>query len=149
MRNLSRIGFGTAYGFLSIALFVPPSLTLSSERTVNGHFEVYCDGVGLFLTNIDGAPAAGKLVLFALLGGTFGGEYVGQGKWSDVHVFRDGCLPDGKCESVANGRVWIDALDTPRKHISGKYEIKLNGKLLNGAFVAKRRVRKPPLRLCM
>jgi len=69
--------------------------------------------------------------------------------WSDVHVFRDWCIPDGKCESIADGRVWIDALDTPQKHTSGKYEIKLNDKLLEGSFVAKKRVRKPPLRWCM
>ena len=80
---------------------------------------------------------------------TFGGEYVGQGKWSDVYVFGDGCVPDGKCESIADGRIWIDALDTRPKHISGKYEVKLNGELLEGTFLAKRRARKPPLRLCM
>lgn len=132
-----------------IVLFVLLSPTLASAPAASGHFEVYCDGVGLFLNKIEGAPASGKLVFFSRLGDTFGGEYVGQGKWSDVYVFRDGCLPDGKCESIADGRVWIDALDTPPKHISGKYEIKLNDKLLRGTFLAKRRVRKPPLRLCM
>ena len=147
----SRAGFATAYVFLSlIVLFVPPLPALASSRAAAGHFEVYCDGVGLFLAKIDGAPGSGKLVLFSLhLGGTFGGKYIGQGRWSDVHVFRDGCVPDGKCQSVADGRVWIDAPDTPPKHISGKYEIKLNDKLLEGSFLAKRRVRKPPLRWCM
>jgi hypothetical protein len=87
--------------------------------------------------------------------GTIGGRYFGQGKWSDVYVFRDGCVPDGKCDSIANGKVWIDGSDmpgtgdTPPKRISGKYEIDLNGKHLEGAFVAKRYVRKRPLRLCM
>ncbi len=84
-----------------------------------------------------------------------GGRHFGQGKWSDVYVFRDGCVPDGKSDSIAVGRVWIDASDmpdpgdTPAKRISGKYEIDLNGKHLEGPFVAKRHVSKHPLRLCM
>jgi hypothetical protein len=91
----------------------------------------------------------GETRLFSRLGQTFRGEYVGQGKWSDVYVFRDGCVPDGKCESIADGRVWVDALNTPPKHISGKYEINLNGKVLEGNFVARRHDRKHALRLCM
>ncbi len=125
-------------------------MALPSVATATGHFEVYCDGVGIFLAKIDSA-ASGKLVLFSLLG-TIGGRYLGQGKWSDIYVFRDGCVPDGKCESIANGRVWIDTTDkqdAQPKHISGKYEINLNGKHLEGAFLAKRHVRKRPLRLCM
>lgn len=153
MHSLGRIGFAAAYVFLGlIGVFVPPSLTPASVPRATGHFEEYCDGVGLFLAKIDGAPAPGKLVMFSRLafpGGTFGGEYIGQGKWSEVSVFRDGCVPDGKCESIADGRVWIDALDTPPKHISGKYEIKLNGKVLEGVFGAKIRARKHPLRICM
>jgi hypothetical protein len=38
--------------------------------------------------------------------------------------------------------------DTP-KHISRKYEINLNGKHLEGTFLAKRHDRRYPLRLCM
>ena len=149
MHNLRRTGFATACVFLSIiVLFVPPLPTLASENTAAGHFEVYCDGVGLFLAKIGGVPS-GKLVLFSELGHTFDGEYVGQTKWSDIYVFRDGCLPDGKCDSIADGKVWIDTRDARPKHISGKYEIKLNGKLLKGSFFAKKRDRKPPLRLCM
>jgi hypothetical protein len=130
-----------------VPFFVIP--VAASTPTASGHFEVYCDGVGLFLAKIDGAPS-GKLVLFSLhLGGTFGGKYVGQGSWNDVRVFGDGCVPDGKCESIADGRVWIEAQDDPPKRISGKYEVKLNGKVLAGAFLAKVRVRKPPLRICM
>ena len=135
-----------------IGLFVPPLLTPASVPEATGHFEPYCDGVGIFLAKVDGASASGKLVLFSYLGfpgGTFGGEYIGQGKWSDVFVFADGCVPDGKCKSIAQGRVWIDALDDPPKHISGKYEIKLSDKLFEGTFAAKRRDRKRPLRLCM
>jgi hypothetical protein len=33
-----------------------------------------------------------------------------------------------------------DTQDKPPKHISGKYEIKLNDQLLEGTFLAKRRV---------
>jgi hypothetical protein len=153
MRNLSRIGFATVCVFLSlIVLFVRPLLFLASAATATRHFEVYCDGVGLFLTKIDGAPASGKLVLFSRLGQTFSGEYLGQGKWSDVYVFRDGCVPDGKCESIADGKVWIDATDeqhTQPKHIAGKYEINLNDKHLEGTFLAKLHVRRRLLRLCM
>jgi len=87
--------------------------------------------------------------------GTIGGRYFGQGMWSDVYVFRDGCVPDGKCDSIADGKLWVDASDMPdtgdkpSKRISGKYEIDLNGKHLEGRFVAKRHVSKHPLRLCM
>jgi hypothetical protein len=42
-----------------------------------------------------------------------------------------------------------DTGDREPKRISGKYEIDLNGKHLEGAFVAKRHVSKHPLRLCM
>jgi hypothetical protein len=152
MHNVSRISFATTSLFVILfLLLVPPSFT-ASIPAAPGHFEVYCDGVGIFLAKVDGAPASAKLVFFSYLGfpgGTFGGEYIGQGKWSDVSVFADGCVPDGKCQSIAHGRVWIDALNTLPKHISGKYEIKLNGKLLEGTFVAKRHNRKHPLRLCM
>lgn len=116
---------------------------------------MYCDGVGIFLSKIDGAPVPGKLISFSYLGfppGSFGGRYLGQGQWSEVVVYRDGCVPDGKCESIAHGKVWIDSWDTPEmppKRISGKYEIDLNGKMLQGVFVAKERFRKKPIRLCM
>lgn len=140
-----------------IALFLPALLVPASVASATGHFEVYCDGVGIFLAKMDGAPTPGKLVLFSRVGfppGTLGGRYFGQGKWSDVYVFRDGCVPDGKCESIAAGKVWIDASDTPDtkdtppKSITGKYEIELNGKHLEGPFAAKRHVSKHPLRLC-
>jgi hypothetical protein len=132
-------------------VFVTTLLSPASVATATGHFEVYCDGVGIFLAKIDGAPAPGKLVLFSEMN-TIGGRYFGQGRWSETYVFRDGCVPDGKCKSIANGRVLIDALDTqdtPPKHMSGKYEINLNGKHLEGTFLAKLHVRRHPLRLCM
>src|SRR5581483_10046360 len=153
MHNLGKIGLAAAYVFLDLTvLFFPPPLAPASVLTAHGHFEDYCDGVGIFLAKVDGAPPPGKLVLFSYMGfpgGTFGGEYIGQGKWSEVSVFRNGCLPDGKCQNIAHGRVWIDALDTPPKHISGKYEIKLNGRLIEGSFLAERRQRKHPVRICM
>jgi len=65
MHNLGRIGFAAAYVFLGlIALFVPPLLTPASVPRATGHFEEYCDGIGIFLAKIDGAPASGKLVFF-------------------------------------------------------------------------------------
>ena len=144
------------YVFLGlIVLFVTPLLSPASVGVATGHFEVYCDRVGIFLAKIDGVPAPGKLVLFSPVNfppGPIGSDYFGKGKWSDIYVFRDGCVPDGKCESIADGRVWIDALpmqDTVPKHISGKYEINLNGKHLDGTFLAKLHVRRHPLRLCM
>src|SRR6202034_4770419 len=100
MHNLSRIGFATAGVFLSlIMLFVSPLLTLASVPTASGHFEVYCDGVGLFLARIDSAPAPGKLVLFSRMGfppGAIGGRYFGQGKGPDLYVFREGGVPEGR-----------------------------------------------------
>lgn len=77
---------------------------------------------------------------------------MGRGEWSHVSVLRDGCVPAYKCENIGDGRVWIDAQDTqrlPPKHISGKYEINLNGKHLEGTFVAKRKSADPPPRVCM
>ena len=147
------------YIFLGpIALFLSALLLPASAATATGRFEVYCDGVGIFLAKIDGAPAPGKLVLFSYMSGslgTIGGSYFGQGRWSDAFVYRDGCVPDGKCESIARGKVWIDASDASNtgdlqpKRISGKYEIDLNGKHLQGGFVAKEHSRKHPLRFCM
>ncbi|MGA2964204.1 MAG: hypothetical protein ABSD96_21285 [Candidatus Korobacteraceae bacterium] len=155
MHNLRRIGFAGAYVFLDLVILYQPLPTLASAPSATGHFEVYCDGVGLFLAKIDGAPASGKLVFFSYMGfpgGTFGGKFVGQGKWSDVYVYRDGCVPDGKCENIADGKVWIDTTDEQDKQlkrISGKSEINLNGKHLEGTFLAKRHDRRRPLRLCM
>jgi hypothetical protein len=125
----------------------------ASPAAAAGHFEVYCDGFGIFLAGIDGAPDPRKLVLFFHIS-TFRSNYFGEGTWSSVFVFPDGCVPDGKCQSIADGKVWIDPLDTsetpdaPPKHLTGKYRINLNGKLLEGAFVVKRHDRRRPLRIC-
>lgn len=139
-------------------LLLSALLLPASAATATGHFEVYCDGVGIFLAKIDGLPAPGKLVLSSYMSfppGTMGGRYLGQGKWSDVSVYRDGCVLDGRCGSVAHGKVWIDAWDTshPRggapKRIFGKYEIDLDGKHLQGSFVAKEHSSKHPREWCM
>jgi len=45
----------------------PPLLTPASP-TATGHFEEYCDGVGIFLAKVDGAPASEKLVFFSYMG---------------------------------------------------------------------------------
>lgn len=147
------------YLFLVVVLLlVSVSVVPAAEFTTDGQYEVYCDGVGLFLAKIDGVPAPRKLVLFSYLDfppGTMGGRYLGQGKWSDVFVYRDGCVPDGKCDTVAHGKIWIDDWDAsdaksmPPKRLSGKYEIDLNGKHLQGTFVVKKRSRRRPLRICM
>jgi hypothetical protein len=156
MHNRGRVSSATLCVFLALmSLFMPPLLPLATAATATGRFEVYCDGVGIFLTKIDGAPAQGKLVLFSRVDfppGTMGDRYFGQGRWSDIFILPDGCVPDGKCESIAGGRVWIDApdgQDTPPQQISGKYEINFNGKLLKGTFLSRKRIRKRPLRLCM
>ena len=66
MRNLGRITFALAYVFLGlIVLLVPPLLTPASVPRASGHFEEYCDGVGIFLAKVDSAPTSGKLVSFA------------------------------------------------------------------------------------
>jgi hypothetical protein len=84
-----------------------------------------------------------------------GGRYLGQGKWSEVYVLPDGCVPDGKCKNIGSGKIWIDEWDESNsanaapKNISGKYEIELNGKHLEGTFVAKERSRRHPVRICM
>lgn len=134
-------------------LSMQASAPAASTSSATGHFEVYCDGFGIFLAGIDGAPAPRKLVLFFHIG-TFGSNYFGQGTWSRVFVFPDGCVPDGKCQNIADAKVWIDPLDTQDtadagpKRLSGKYQINLNGTRLEGAFVVKRHDRRRPLRIC-
>jgi hypothetical protein len=141
-----------------VALLFAISPMASPGHNATGQYDIYCDGVGFFLTNIDGVPAPGKLLLFSYMstpGGTFGGRYIGQGNWTYAFVYRDGCIPDGKCEKMADGKVWIDEWDTPTagapvpKRISGKYEIDFMGEHLEGNFAAKQHLSKHPLRLCM
>jgi hypothetical protein len=138
------------------ALFFAVFSLSASATDASGRFEVYCDGVGLFLSHIADGPR--KLVLFSRMGfppGTMGSHYIGQGRWSDAFVLPNGCVPDGKCETIAKGKVWIDPWDTENelkpvpKRITGKYEIDLNGHHLEGRFSATEHTRKYPLRLCM
>jgi hypothetical protein len=140
-----------------VAVLLNGVLSAAPEHNATGQYEIYCDGVGLFLRDIEGAPAPRMFLLFSYLGfpgGTFAGRYIGEGKWSNVSVFRDGCLPDGKCEEIAKGKVWIDewdksTTDQAPNHISGKYEIELNGKHLEGKFAANQHISKHPVRICM
>ena len=121
-------------------------------------FEVYCDGLGIYLSKLDGAPSLGKIVLFSSLDfplGSAAGRYLKQGTWSDILVYGNGCIPDGKCEPIANGKVWIDDWNAPNtedpypKSISGKYDIDLASKHLQGSFVAGERTHPRARRFCM
>jgi len=84
-----------------------------------------------------------------------GGTILGQGMWNEIFVLKDGCLPAGTCKSIGEGRIWIDHWETPEsgsgplKHISGRYDIELNGRRLQGFFGVKIHNRKKPLRICM
>ena len=80
---------------------------------------------------------------------TIGGGYIGQGLDPTYMSFVMGAFPTASARASPTAEYRIEPLHTPLKRISGKYEIKLNGTLLEGAFLAKKRVRKPPLRLCM
>jgi hypothetical protein len=90
MHNQSRIGYGLLSLIVPLVLLSP---TLASAPAASGHFEVYCDGVGLFLNKIEGVPASGKLVFFSRLGHTFGDEYVGQGSGRTDMCFVMGASP--------------------------------------------------------
>lgn len=134
----------------SFALLLVPDLQLpASANTLKGRFELYCVDVGIFLTEIDGAPAPRKLALFFSPSfGAIQGRFP-RDTWYDVSVYNDWCVPSkSKCQSVGHGKVWVDGPDPgpgapPSKRISGKYEIDLNGKHLEGDFVAKEHNYKP------
>jgi hypothetical protein len=122
--------------------------TATSAQNATGRFEVYCDGFGFFLGKVDGAPAPGKLLLF-LYTGFPGIRYVPKEKWTDVLVYRNGCIADGKCEIFAHGKVWLDdeaTVDTRR--VSGRYDIERNGQHLGGRFAAKLHNYSTPVRIC-
>jgi hypothetical protein len=134
-------------GAVVILLAVLP--IASSTNNATGRFEVYCDGFGFFLVNIDGAPAPGKLFLF-LYTGFPGTSYIPKETWKEVYVYRDGCIADGKCEVLAHGKAWLDDEAMPdASRVSGKYLIELNGQHLRGQFAAKRHNYRHPPRLCM
>jgi hypothetical protein len=50
------------------ALLLLAAVNGQSSNGAMGRFEMYCDGVGLFLTKVDGAPAPRKLLLFVYTG---------------------------------------------------------------------------------
>lgn len=155
MHNLCRIGFETACVFLSlIMLFVPPLLPLASVATARAHFEMYCDGVGIFLAKIDGAPAPKKFVLFSPMSfppDTFKGRSFGQGSGPPFMSFVMGASPTASARALPTAEYGSTSRTrkTRRQNFSGKYEINLNGKLLEGNFFARRHDRKHPLRLYM
>jgi hypothetical protein len=123
--------------------------TPTSAQNATGYWEGYCDGFGFFLAKVDGAPAPGKLLLF-LYTDFPGTPRVPKEEWTDVLVYRDGCIADGKCKTLAPGKVWLDFAATSESwYISGKYEIERNGQHLRGRFTTKRREIKIPVRVCM
>jgi len=124
--------------------------TAASAQDASGRFEVYCDGIGFFLTRVVGAPPTRKMLLF--LRTDFPGiPYVPKNEWKSVYVYRDGCVPDGKCEVLTNGKVRLDNEFTPdSRHATGQYEIELAGQYIHGQFAAGWRQRryKSPVRIC-
>jgi hypothetical protein len=130
----------------ALLLFIAPTATPAQVAT--GHFEVYCDGIGLFMANVDGTPAPEKLLLF-LYTGFPGIPYVPKEEWKDVYVYRNGCAADGKCEVLAHGRIRLDnEITRDGRRVSGEYEIELSGQHLRGQFAAQRRSYKHPPRIC-
>ncbi len=133
----------------SVVLLLLAAVNGQSSDGASGRFEVYCDGVGLFLTKVDGAPAPRKLLLFMYTGFP-GVPYVAREGWRDVKVYRNGCIAEGKCEVLAHGRVRLDNEITPDgHHIAGKYEIDFTGQQIRGTFTAERHLYKHPPRICM
>jgi len=133
----------------SAVLLLLAAVNGQSSEGATGRFEVYCDGVGLFLTKVDGAPAPRKLLLFMYTGFP-GVPFVAREEWKDVNVYRNGCAADGKCEVLAHRRIRLDNEITPDgPHVAGKYEIDLTGRQLHGTFTAERHLYKHPLRICM
>jgi hypothetical protein len=145
--QFARIRVCLSTAVLLLAVFQ----TAKSAQNASGHFEVYCDGFGFFLEKVDGAPVPGKVLLFLYTG--FPGvqyAYESMQNWSDVIVYRNGCIADGGCEILARGKVRLDNEATvDARRVSGKYEIEFNGKHLSGQFAAKRRGYKHPPRICM
>ena len=140
--------FARVIASLAAALLLAVSAPAASAQNATGRFEVYCDGLGFFLKNVDGAPAPGKLYVFSRTGHP-GVDWVPKETWTDVFVFRGGCSPRGGCGILATGKFWLDSeAGSEAKRISGKYDIDLDGRHLLGQFQARlHRYRNPP-RLC-
>jgi hypothetical protein len=144
--RLGRIGIYLSAAALLLGVFP----TASSTQGATGTFEVYCDSFGLFLANIDGAPAPKEFFLFLYRGFPEVGDYLPEGAWFDVSVYPKGCSAAIKCDSVARGKLLLDAVHKPDAiRISGKYDIDFKGQHLTGQFVAKRHEYKNPPRICM
>ena len=141
---MSRPKFAPGIAFLIAA-------TLAAAAT-SGHFEVYCDGIGFFLQNVDAAPAPEKLDMF--LRTNFPGiPFVPKEIWRDVGVFSTGCKMDGKCAPIARGRIRLESpiepYGKPGARVSGQFEIDLDGQTLRGHFAVVQRQSRHPARICM
>ncbi len=107
----------------AVLLVIVP--TVASAKNATGRFEVYCDGVGFFLANVDGAPAPGKLLLF--LRTDFIPDVTKEER-KNVFIYPDGCVPDGKCKALTQGRIRFDNEFTrDSRRVAGTYEIELSG----------------------
>ncbi len=92
---------------------------VTSARDAAGRFEVYCDGVGFFMTKVDRAPQPRKLFVF-LYTDIPGVPYVSKGEWKEVNVYRHGCVADGKCDVLAHGQIRLTNELTPdSRHVLG------------------------------
>lgn len=145
---------GFRFGRMCLSFFAVTLLSgvlpaASSTHRATGRFEVYCDSFGFFLKEIDGVPAPGELFLIWYKGVPGFLDDLPKAKALDVSVYPKGCGADGKCEAVANAKLWLDAEHTPGgKRISGRYDIDWHGQHLTGKFLAKRRENKKPPRIC-
>ncbi|HEY6386428.1 MAG TPA: hypothetical protein VIX91_12175 [Candidatus Acidoferrum sp.] len=121
-----------------------------ATRNATGSFEVYCDSFGFFLEKVEGAPAPGEFFLLLYRGFPGFVDALPGGEALDVSVYPKGCHADSKCDSVANGKLWLDSEHVPGgTQISGKYDIDWHGQHLKGQFLSRRRKYKKPPRICM
>jgi hypothetical protein len=141
-----------AASLLIVALLLQASLPPLSAADSNGRFEWYCDGLGFFLAGINGASEPKEFALF--LGLDFPRRPLPTEEWQDVSIFPKGCVLDGRCKSIGNGKVWLEkrswleAENMLAKRIYGKYKLDVNGKHLEGTFTARMRTRPSAYRVC-
>jgi hypothetical protein len=148
--RMSRSRFGRICISFAAVILLPGAFPVSSStHSASGRFEVYCDSFGFFLKKIDGAPAPGEFLLLLYRGFPGFFDDLPGDKALDVSVYSKGCSADGKCDAVANGKLWLDAEHTPGgARISGKYDIDWHGQHLKGQFLARRHENKKPPRIC-
>jgi hypothetical protein len=131
-----------------IALLLHAVLSPLSAANATGRFERYCDGIWFFLNNVDGLPTSTQLVVFLHMSGPPYGLPTPEETWFDVYVSHKGCRADGsKCQPLSQGRLWLNKGASDGKRISGKYELDLDGRHLQGQFVAKER-KQTSARIC-